>query len=182
MHDILTIRPDLKVSFLYTHHGDCCQKVGTVVGLLTPRQVKVRSCTVGPRNNAAVNLSFTFNSRVCKHISRLRLPSRPFHGERPPTTGLANACGLHLQVLLHKRGTSVSLLWGNQTIFSVSRRNRREAREGCFSDLAENLCCSMLGWWLSCQDLLWILCHSKITTSVSCPAPFCKPHALFDFM
>ena len=58
-----------------------------------------------------------------------------FQDEESPTAGTTRACGLHLQVLLQKAGTSVSRLCGNQTAFFVSRRNRREADEGCFSVL-----------------------------------------------
>ena len=36
-HDIPAIRPDLKVSVLHSHRSDCCQKLRTVVSLLTPR-------------------------------------------------------------------------------------------------------------------------------------------------
>ena len=37
-HDILPIRPDLKVYVFHSHRSDSRQKLRTVVGLLTPRQ------------------------------------------------------------------------------------------------------------------------------------------------
>ena len=80
-HDILAIRPDLKVSVLHSHRSDCRQKLRTLVGLLTPKQSEratarpsesriliADACTLSPRHNAVVTLSLTFKPRVCKDV------------------------------------------------------------------------------------------------------------------
>ena len=77
---------------MHTHRGDCRQKFRTTVGLLTSWQGEgaipvitiaeehsaarpsepciliAHACTISSRHNAAVILSFTFKSRVCKNV------------------------------------------------------------------------------------------------------------------
>ena len=67
-----------------------------------------------------------------------------FTAKRLPLRARTHACGHRLQVLHHKRGTSVSLLGGGQTVFSVSRRSRRETHECWLSALAVSWRCSMM--------------------------------------
>ena len=91
-HDILTDRPDLKVSFLHPHRGDLRQKFRNVVRFLTSRQGEgaipvvtnaeedsaarppepriliADARTINPRPKAVVIQSFTIKSGVSKSI------------------------------------------------------------------------------------------------------------------
>ena len=194
---MLTVTPELKVSFLPTHRGDCRQKFRTVVGLLASRQGEESIPVV---TNAEETLPST--QQRCRHpefhiqISCLQAHSRAWYCNRstlvvhslqrlprpPPRSPRGKfhiarcaaavpsdlACLVLFfttkstspkhQVLLHKRGTSVSVLCGSQTLFSVSRRNRREAKV-VFSAPVTSWCCSMTDGGSSCQCLVWVLCH-----------------------
>ena len=87
-HDIFAVRPDLKVSVLHTHRGDCRQMFRRVVGLhmsskgeraspvitnteedsaaspSEPRMI-ADACIISLRHNAAVIFRFTILARYC---------------------------------------------------------------------------------------------------------------------
>ena len=111
-----------------------------------------------------------------------KIPHREVHGGHPPRAPPKHAVFV-FRFFTMQEAHPVCLLGDNQTAFLLaSRRNRREAREGCFfcSDGILVLFNALMVATLvgACCGF----CAIHVATSVSCPAPFCKPHALPDFM
>ena len=133
-HDVITIRSDLQVSVLYSHRRACPSAMPVITNTeedSTSRPSESRiliadACPINQRHYPFIAPGFTV-ATPSDHDCLVLV----FHDEEFPTAGTARACVLHLQVLHHKKDTSVIRLCDRQPnclFFCVQTQPQRSSR------------------------------------------------------